>query len=145
MRHTLLALLLLAGCAQPGPGNAAEPGASLPRWHAVLVAGDASLEVWDRAVEHMATGLRNGGRLASIRRFSARRERLAAGAEPAIRAPVLEAIAGLRPAPGEACLIFLTMHGAPGRASPSPPSLAFSPPPSSMPRSARAAARRRVL
>ncbi len=116
MRRALFVLLLLAGCAQPGPmAAAAESGVALPRWHAVLVAGDPSLEVWDRAAERMAAGLRSGGRLASIRRFSARRERVAAGAEPALRTPVLEAIAGLRPAPGEACLVFLTMHGVPNR------------------------------
>ena len=116
MHRTLLALLLLVGCAQPETLSAAETGGTAqPRWHAVLVAGDASLEVWDRAVERMASGLQGAGRLASLRRFSARRENLAAGAEPAIRKPVLAAIAGLRPAPGEACLVFLTMHGAPGR------------------------------
>ena len=113
MYRALLALLLLAGCPQPDALSAAETGGTVqPRWHAVLVAGDASLEVWDRAVERMASGLQGGGRLASLRRFSARRE---TGAEPAIRKPVLAAIAGLRPAPGEACLVFLTMHGAPGQ------------------------------
>jgi hypothetical protein len=129
MRRALLTLLLLAGCAQPELVQAADrPEAAprgetpqprgdgaQPRWHAVLVAGDPSLEVWDRAVERMEAGLRASGRLASLQRFSARRERLAAGAQPAIRKPVLAAIAGLRPGPGEACLIFLTMHGAPGR------------------------------
>ncbi len=114
MRRSLAALLLaLSACAQPMPAvSAAE---ALPRWHVVLVAGDASLEVWDLAAERMGAGLQAGGRVASIRRFSARRDRLAAGAEPALRVPVLQAIAGLRPAPGEACLVFLTMHGAPGR------------------------------
>ena len=113
MRRTLFLLLALAGCTQPGPAvSAAE---ALPRWHVVLVAGDASLEVWDRAVERMGARLQATGRVASIRRFSARRERVAAGAEPALRAPVLDAIATLRPAPGEACLVFLTMHGTQGR------------------------------
>jgi len=111
----IAALLFLAGCAQPvAPVAAAELAAS-PRWHAVLVAGDPSLEVWDRAVEQMRDRLRGGGRLASIRTFSARRDRVAAGAEPALQAEVLGAIAGLRPGPGEACLVFLTMHGAPQR------------------------------
>ncbi len=119
MRRALtLILVILAGCAQPVPpvsaAEAARPEPA-PRWHAVLVAGDASLEVWDRAVERMGARLQASGRLASIRRFSARRERVAAGAEPAFRAPVLEAIAAMRPGPGEACLVFLTMHGMQGR------------------------------
>lgn len=111
----LLPLLLIAGCAQPVAPVAAAETAPSPRWHAVLVAGDPSLEVWDRAVDQMGARLRGGGRVATIRTFSARRERVAAGAEPALRAPVLDAIARLRPAAGEACLIFLTMHGAPQR------------------------------
>lgn len=111
----LLTLLLVTGCAQPvTPVAAAEAGGS-PRWHAVLVAGDPSLEVWDRAVEQMRDRLRSSGRIATIRTFSARRDRVAAGAEPALQANVLGAIASLRPAAGEACLVFLTMHGAPQR------------------------------
>ena len=109
----LLAVLLVTGCAQP-VGIAGELTPS-PRWHAVLVAGDPTLEVWDRAVERMRDRLRAGGRVASIRSFSARRERIAAGAEPAQRDAILGAIANLRPAAGEACLVFLTMHGAPQR------------------------------
>lgn len=109
----LLALFLATGCAQTA-GTAAEL-APTPRWHAVLVAGDPTLEVWDRAVERMRDRLRAGGRMATIRTFSARRERVAAGAEPAQRDAILGAIASLRPAAGEACLVFLTMHGAPQR------------------------------
>lgn len=105
MRRSLLAAIIaLCGFAH---------AAQAQRWHAVLVAGDPSLEVWDRAVEEMETRLRAGGDIASLRRFSARGERVAAGAEPAFRKGVLAAIAALRPAPGEACLVFLTMHGAP--------------------------------
>ena len=109
----LLALFLVTGCAQP-VGIAGEL-APTPRWHAVLVAGDPTLEVWDRAVERMRDRLRANGRLVTIRTFSARRERIAAGAEPALLNPVLGAIAGMRPAAGEACLVFLTMHGTPQR------------------------------
>ena len=115
----LLALLVATGCAGPtAPVAAAERATAekaSPRWHAVLVAGDPSLEVWDRAVERMGARLLAGGRVATMRSFSARRDRVAAGAEPALRADVLGAIAGLRPAAGEACLVFLTMHGAPQR------------------------------
>ena len=116
MRSALLLTLLLAtGCAQTVPPVAAAELTPMPRWHAVLVAGDPSLEVWDRAVEQLRDRLRAGGRVATIRSFSARRERLAAGAEPALRDNVLGAIAAMRPAAGEACLVFLTMHGAPQR------------------------------
>jgi flavin-dependent dehydrogenase len=42
MHRALLVLLLLAGCAQPDTLSAAETGSTVqPRWHAVLVAGDA--------------------------------------------------------------------------------------------------------
>ncbi len=103
--------------AQKGPAPTAPP-AQMPapaRWHAVLVAGDASLEVWDRAVEVLAQGLVAGGEAATVRRFSARSERIARGAERADPRAVLGAIAGMRPAPGEGCLVFLTMHGAQGQ------------------------------
>ena len=40
---------------------------------------------------------------------------MSGGAEPALQSGILGAIASLRPAPGEACLVYLTMHGAPQR------------------------------
>jgi hypothetical protein len=102
-RFLALLLLSLAACAATPDRSAASP-----RWHAVLVAGDDSLPVWDNATERMAALL---GPDAVIRRFSDRGR----GAEPADPGGVLRAIAGLRPGPGEGCLVFMTMHGAPGR------------------------------
>ena len=106
MKRLLMLFLMLPGLALAQP---------VTRWHAVLVAGDPSLEVWDAAVESMATALERGGQMASVRRFSARRDRMQNGAEPATPEGVLRAIAEMRPGPGEACLVFLTMHGAPNQ------------------------------
>ncbi|MES2710042.1 MAG: C13 family peptidase [Pseudomonadota bacterium] len=105
MRAFILGLLLIgAACA---PAITAEPKTSANlRWRAVIVAGDDSLPVWENATARMASLL---GERATIRRFSDR-SRIAEPAEP--RA-VLSAIAGLRPAQGEGCLIYMTMHGAP--------------------------------
>lgn len=114
----LLFILLLATlpvAAQKAPPAAPSEPTAQPiaptRWHAVLVAGDASLQVWDRAVEVMGNGLREGGNTTSIRAFSARPDRIQRGAERADPRAVLNAIAGLRPAAGEGCFIFMTMHG----------------------------------
>lgn len=102
-RFLLLPILILAACAV----TPHQPAAA-PRWHAVLVAGDASLPVWDNATQRMTALL---GPEARVRRFSDR----GGGAEPADPGGVLRAIAGMRPGPGEGCLVFMTMHGAPGR------------------------------
>jgi len=117
----LAPLLFLVGCAAPPVPTpvAAVPAASLAnlRFQAVLVAGDASLPVWDRAVDRVAAGLvaADAASPASIQRFSAQPERQARGAGAAIRDDVLGAIAALRPAPDEGCFILLTMHGSPDR------------------------------
>jgi hypothetical protein len=99
----LLALLLVPGLAE----------AQAPKLRAVLVAGDASLEVWDRGIEAIAAGLSAGGALVpgQVVRFSARKDRLKAGVRRARIEPVLAAIRALKPAPGEGCLVYLTMHG----------------------------------
>ncbi|WP_376089566.1 C13 family peptidase [Roseomonas sp. CCTCC AB2023176] len=108
----LAALLSLAACA-PGAVPSSAPVAAVPqaptRWHAILVAGDPSLPVWDNAVERFARSMPDA---ASSRRFSAAGR---PGAAPATIPNVLQTIAALRPGPGEGCLVFLTMHGAPGR------------------------------
>ncbi|MBR0655746.1 C13 family peptidase [Plastoroseomonas arctica] len=105
MRSLVLGLLLLgAACA---PAMPAEPKANANlRWRAVIVAGDDSLPVWENATARMASLL---GERATIRRFSDRSR----AAEPAEPRAVLAAIAGLRPAQGEGCLVYMTMHGAP--------------------------------
>ena len=106
MRRLLgLALLLLAGTAsaQPAPGQ---------RWTAVLVAGDASLRVFDNATAQMAALLQAGAAAPAIRRLSA--DLAEPHAQLATRRRVLDAIAALHPAPGAACLVFVTSHGAHG-------------------------------
>jgi hypothetical protein len=114
-RHALLALPLLAACAvesprmPPSAAVVSEPSAAV-RWHAVLVAGDPSLPVWDNATATLAQRL--GPSLAGARVFSARP---IPGAEPAATPAVLRAVAELRPGPGEGCLVFASMHGAPGQ------------------------------
>lgn len=115
----LAPLLVLIGCAAPPAPVADVPAASLAtlRFKAVLVAGDASLPVWDRAVDRVAAGLvaADAASPEAIQRFSAQAERQARGAGAAFRDDVLRAIAGLRPAPDEGCFVLLTMHGAPDR------------------------------
>ncbi|MFT8246279.1 C13 family peptidase [Roseomonas sp. BN140053] len=104
-------LLALAACAGRPP-TVAEARSPF-RWHAVLVGADGSLPVFDNATAKLAAGLAAGG-VQDIRRFSASRRR-PEGADPALLPAVTEAIAALRPAPGEGCLVFVTSHGAPGR------------------------------
>lgn len=113
----LLPLLAVAACAGGPPyGGPSYSDAELRglRYRAVLVAGDPSLEVWDRAVEAMESGLTAAGAVApgGVQRLSARPDRVAAGARPATHAAVLAAIRTMRPRAGEGCLVFLTMHGA---------------------------------
>ena len=106
MRRLLgLALLLLAGtaAAQPVPGQ---------RWAAVLVAGDDSLRVFDNAATQMAALLQAGAAAPDIHRLSA--DPAAPHTLLATRRHVLNAIAALHPAPGTACLVFVTSHGAHG-------------------------------
>jgi len=117
----LAPLLLVVGCAAP-PAPAPVAAAPAPtlatlRFRAVLVAGDPSLPVWDRAVDRVAAGLvaADAASPESIQRFSAQAERQARGAGAAVRDDVLRAIAALRPAPGEGCFVLLTMHGSPDR------------------------------
>ncbi len=103
----VLWVVAVAGCA-PAPKLEAATTAP-PRWVAVLVAGDDSIPVFDHAVDRMARVLRaaGGGR---ITRLAASRP----GADRATRSRVLAAIERLHPAAGQACLVFLTSHGAHG-------------------------------
>ncbi len=120
-RPFLFALLVLAGCVQPrGEASAApKPAAHLPakqRWVAVLVAGDGSIPVFDNATGRVAAMLEAGGTPPrDIHRLSANPAALArTRAQVATRARVMDAVAGLRPRAGEACLVFITSHGAHG-------------------------------
>jgi hypothetical protein len=108
-----LALLawLLAGAA-PVLAQGAPEGL---RWRAVMVAGDPSLPVWDNAARRLEQGLLASGRAVpgQVTRLSARPAETARGARPGGLEATLAAIQAIRPAAGEGCLIFLTMHGAP--------------------------------
>jgi len=113
MRRAVLALLLglLLG---PAAAEAAGPP-QRPKFRAVLVAGDGSLAVWDRGIERLKAGLLAADALVpgQVAQFSARRDALPEGVARAELPAVLAAIAGLKPAKGEACLVYLTMHGTP--------------------------------
>jgi len=92
--------------------GAAQGGAAQMR--AVLVAGDGSLRVFDNGVAGMAAWLRDAGGIASdqITRLSAsptviRRQ----GIGSASWHHVMRAIEALKPAPGQACFVFVTSHG----------------------------------
>ena len=115
MMRPLLILLLLAGCAptrQAAPIREAAP----QRWTAVLVAGDASIPVFDNATGRMAELLEAVGTPpGAIHRLSSSPDMLAKPMiQLASKARVLDAIANLRPEPGQACLVFMTSHGAHG-------------------------------
>ncbi len=84
------------------------------RYRAVLVAGDGSLPVWDNAVQNLASLLGASLVPGQVQRLSAAPQVLRGGqAQPATLDRVLNAVAAMRPAPGEGCLVFVTAHGAP--------------------------------
>jgi hypothetical protein len=102
MTITRLAGLVLAALLLADPTGAAEPAE--PRHiKAVLVAADDSLPVFDNAVRRLAHDL---APRADVTVISARLEH-ASTMDAALRA-----IRGLRPRPGEGCLIYVTSHGA---------------------------------
>lgn len=106
----ILALLTLGPAAHAQKPGVAPMGAI--RWHAVLAAGDGSLPVWDNAVARLAQGLRSNGMAASEPRRLTSAPKGGTGT-PATAQAILQAVASLRPGPGEGCLIFVTSHGAP--------------------------------
>lgn len=80
--------------------------AAPPRYQALLVAADGSIAVFDNATRRLERDL-TGTSAAHVVRLSARSRR-----RPATVASTLRAIAAMRPAPGQACLIYVTSHGA---------------------------------
>lgn len=111
--------LLLAACAGPPPPPVATPAASdappALTYRAVLVAGSDDTQAFDNGTARMREILVRSGlaREADVTRFSA----IAGtpGAERADAVPVLQHIATLSPADGQACLVFITSHGLPRR------------------------------
>lgn len=82
------------------------------QWHAVLVAGDGSLHVFDNAVLRMATWLRQRNvDPDGIIRLSAASGPAAQGATPASWNGTLQAVRNIKAGPGQACLFFMTSHG----------------------------------
>ena len=115
MVRATLVLLLLAGCVPVQQASPARSAAS-QRWVAVLVAGDGSIPAFDNATTAM-TGLleRSGVAAEDIHRLSAAPDALSKPhVQVATRARVLDSIAALHPGPGQACLVFITSHGAHG-------------------------------
>ena len=116
----MIAILALLACAPEAngqkPGGPPAPQEAAPmaplRWRTVLVAGDASLPVWDNAVQRLLAGLQSAQALAGepLRLTSAGK---GSGGAAATTEAVLQAVAGLRPEQGEGCLIFATSHGIP--------------------------------
>jgi len=107
-----LSLALGACAAQARPPVVAHAGVV-----AVLVAGDGSLPVFDNAVAGARARLlaRGGATPADITRLSAARRMIAKQhVRPATLRNVLAAVAALRPAPGQGCLVFATSHGGEG-------------------------------
>ena len=98
---------------------AANAAAAIPTpsgWQAVLVAGDNAQPVFDNAVASVRNWLETGGVPAeNIHVLSATSRGTTNGggaaAEPALAERILARIAALHPAPGEACLVFITSHG----------------------------------
>ncbi len=109
LRRLLAAALLVAACV--APAGAASAG-DAPPYTAVLVAGDDSLPVFDNAVDAVVTLLRRTGAATDVRRLSAAE---AQGAGVASLAGVLRMVRDLRPAQGQACLVYATSHGVSGR------------------------------
>jgi hypothetical protein len=117
---TLAGSLVLAACAAISALAASQPdagqGAPLTM-RAVLVAGDGSLRVFDNGVDGMAAWLRDAGGAepGQVTRLSASRAVIARQrAEPASWQHVMQAIEALKPAPGQACFVFITSHGIKG-------------------------------
>lgn len=110
-------LVTLAACTgrpAPPPIPVAETAPAPQPITAVLAAGDASIPVFDNAIEYFRDLLAVPGvpgRSESL--LSARRQRPADEELSAL--PTLEArIETMHPAAGGSCLVFLTSHGAPG-------------------------------
>ncbi len=130
IRVALVLLLLLAGCAARTQVAAPAHFGGTQRWAAVLVAGDGSLPVFDNATGAMADLLERAGVPAQdIHRFSASPDILSQPhVQVATRARVLDAVATLHPGPGQACLVFITSHGAHGEGVYLAPRTEFLPP-----------------
>jgi len=106
----LYLLLSVAGiwAAQAADGTTAPPAG----YKMVLVAGDGSLPVFDNAVARFRVLMGAGNAHPDIQLLSASRAAVGRhGARSATLEHVLAAVASMRPAPGQGCLVFATSHG----------------------------------
>ncbi len=109
-RYVCLIAALCLGC---GQAFGARP--AVPRWQAVLVAGDNAQPVFDNAVKAFADWLgMHGVPGGDIHRLSASRQLEDPTVAAATEAHILGQVAALRPQPGQGCLVFITSHGSRG-------------------------------
>jgi len=103
-------LVIVALCLALAAPALAVDGA--PPYVAVLVAGDDSLPVFDNATAAVQAVLQRTGAASEAARLSADPRD---GARVATVAGVLAAVGAMRPAAGQACLVYATSHGVPGQ------------------------------
>ena len=122
VHHPMFAFLfaaLLSACAAPVelppvPFYDA-PSLAGTHWKAVLVAGDATLPVFDNAVQRWQTRLRNDidMRAIDLQRLSAAPAAITqTGVRSASLDHVLGAIRDMKPTTGQGCFVYVTSHGA---------------------------------
>ena len=107
-----LCLVLLCAAFPALPATAAGSVSAPGGWQVVLAAGDNAQPVFDNATAAFRKFLIDSGVPAdNIHRLSATPDPADPGIEPATGDTLMRRIAGLRPRPGERCLVFITSHG----------------------------------
>jgi hypothetical protein len=102
-----------AAVAAPAPAAVPTPASPTVRlrWKALAAGGDDSIVAFDNAVDRFTT-LMTDSNVQDVRRFTSTISRVAPD-RPIATVDALDAgLKTLRPGAGEACLIFLTSHGA---------------------------------
>lgn len=94
------------------PVVAAAAPASMPlQWKALAAGGDDSIPVFDNAVDRFAE-LMSGPDVREVLRYTSTPARATADRPIATVAALDDGLHALQPGPGEACLVFVTSHGA---------------------------------
>ena len=118
-----LALLWLGACtpaaapsveapvATAAPATLATAAAGPLRWKALAASGDDSIPVFDNAVDRF-TALMVERNVVNLRHYTSTESRVEPDRPLATVAALDQGLRSLTPGPGEACLIFLTSHGA---------------------------------
>ena len=116
----VLALLWLGACtptaapvAAPVAATAAPTvtAAGILHWKALAASGDDSIPVFDNAVDRF-TALMVERNVVNLRHYTSTESRVEPDRPLATVAALDQGLRSLTPGPGEACLIFLTSHGA---------------------------------